>query len=76
MSNVTSNQKFSSWQDVVFADDKMKHFNKNIDAVVAIIYCAQNATQNMVLDYLKDHSRIGLLSVEKLKCIVYLFHQN
>ena len=66
MSDASLNRKFSSWQDLILADDKMERLSKNTDAVVAITDCTQNGHQSMALDYLKDDPHIVLLSAEQV----------
>ena len=74
MSDTALYRKFSSWQDLILADDKMERLNKNTDAVVAITDSTQNEHQSMVLDYLKDDPHIVLLSVEQVTRNISLLH--
>ena len=66
--------RFSSWQDLVLADDKMDRLNRNTDAVVAITHCSRNPSSNMVLDYLNEDPHIVLLCVEQVTGDIALFH--
>ena len=74
VSGAASNQKFSSWQDLVLADEKMEHLKKNTDTVFTSTHCSKSTTQNIALDCSKDDPHIVLLSVEQATGSISLFH--
>ena len=69
-----SDSTFSSWRDLILAEDKMDRLNRNTDAVVAIIHCSRNPSSNMVFDYLKDDPHLVMLSVEQVTGDIALLH--